>query len=104
MLTNIYIDGFNLYHRAVKDTAYKWLDLRRLAAELFPSDEIQRVHYFTSRLIARPNKPKDRAPPVELREAATRVIRIRKSHLKGCQLDPVVYDANGAAHKPAEWA
>ena len=197
LLTNVYVDGFNLYHRAVEDTPYKWLDLRRLAKELFPSDEIQRIHYFTSRLVARPNRPKAveegqqarqnayiralgtvrgvsvhygnylivngkrspekktdvnlatrlvadgfkrdyeqaaivsqdtdfvaaiacvrdeiglpivlvnpdyyKEPLYELREAATRVIRIRKSHLEACQLEPVVYDANGAVRKPAEW-
>ena len=198
LLTNIYIDGFNLYHRAVQNTPYKWLDLRRLAEQLFPNDEVQRIHYFTSRLVVRPNKPrgleegrqarqnayiraletirgvsihygnylmldgkrspekksdvnlavrlvadgfkrdyeqaaivskdtdfvaaiacvrdeiglpvvlvnpdwKNEETPNELREAATRVIRIRKSRLQTCQISPVVYDANGTVHKPTEW-
>ncbi len=30
MRTNIYIDGFNLYYGALKDTPYKWLDLKAL--------------------------------------------------------------------------
>ena len=29
-LTNIYIDGFNLYYLAVRGTAYKWLDPAKL--------------------------------------------------------------------------
>ena len=36
MITNLYIDGFNLYYRALKDTPFRWLDLRRLAETLFP--------------------------------------------------------------------
>ena len=54
MITNLYIDGFNLYYRALKDTPFRWLDLRRLAEILFPEDAINRVCYFTARLDARP--------------------------------------------------
>lgn len=31
MITNIYVDGFNLYYRALKYTPFRWLDLRKLA-------------------------------------------------------------------------
>ena len=48
MITNLYIDGFNLYYRALKDTPLRWLDLRKLAEALFPQDEINRVCYFTA--------------------------------------------------------
>ena len=50
MLTNIYIDGFNLYYATLKGTAYKWLDVRRLAAVLFPEERVKEVYYFTARL------------------------------------------------------
>ena len=30
MRTIVYVDGFNLYYRAVKDTPWKWLDLLAL--------------------------------------------------------------------------
>ena len=61
MITNVYIDGFNLYYRALKDTPYRWLDLRKLAETVFPQDDIHRVCYFTARLDARPgnlNQPR----------------------------------------------
>ena len=48
LLTNIYYDGFNLYHRALKGTEFKWLDLRKLAEALFPNDVIQQICYFTA--------------------------------------------------------
>ena len=57
LITNIYIDGFNLYYRALKDTPFRWLDLRKLAETLFPRDTIDHVCYFTARLDARPNNP-----------------------------------------------
>jgi len=37
MRTSVYIDGFNLYYRAIKGTAFKWLDLKRLATLLLPA-------------------------------------------------------------------
>lgn len=57
MVTNVYIDGFNLYYRALKGTPFKWLDLRKLAETLFPHDTIHKVCYFTARLDARPDDP-----------------------------------------------
>ncbi len=60
MLTNVYIDGFNLYYRALKDTPFRWLDLRKLAETLFPQDTIHRVSYFTARLDTRPGNPSQR--------------------------------------------
>ena len=57
MITNLYIDGFNLYYRALRDTPFRWLDLRKLAETLFPQDTIHRVCYFTARLDSRPGNP-----------------------------------------------
>ena len=57
MITNFYIDGFNLYYRALRDTPFRWLDLRRLAETLFPGDEVQRVCYFTALLNRRDDNP-----------------------------------------------
>ena len=57
LLTNIYIDGFNLYHRALKGTEFRWLDLRKLAETLFPGDVIQLICYFTALVNPRPGNP-----------------------------------------------
>lgn len=57
MITNFYVDGFNLYYRALKDTPFRWLDLLKLAETLFPDDEIRRVRYFTALLNQRPDNP-----------------------------------------------
>ena len=57
LLTNVYIDGFNLYYRALKDTPFRWPDLWKLAEILFPQDAINRVCYFTALLDTRPTTP-----------------------------------------------
>ena len=61
MITNLYIDGFNLYNRAVKNTPLKWLDLRALAETLFPDDDIRRICYFTAVVRSRPTDPQQKA-------------------------------------------
>jgi uncharacterized LabA/DUF88 family protein len=46
---NVYIDGFNLYYRAVKGTAYKWLDLAGLASAYAPAGyTIKQIRYYTA--------------------------------------------------------
>ena len=55
LITNLYIDGFNLYYRALRGTPFKWLDLQQLAENLFPEDTINSICYFTALLEARPH-------------------------------------------------
>lgn len=52
--TFVYIDGFNLYYRAVRGTPHKWLDIAALsAASLPPTCVIQRVNYYTAHISGR---------------------------------------------------
>ena len=56
--TNIYVDGFNLYYGALRNSRYKWLNLRRLGELLLrPDNEIIQIKYFTARVKARPSEP-----------------------------------------------
>jgi uncharacterized LabA/DUF88 family protein len=55
--TFVYVDGFNLYYGAVKDTALKWLNIRRLCELLLPGYSIERIKYFTARVSARKDDP-----------------------------------------------
>jgi uncharacterized LabA/DUF88 family protein len=49
MRTIIYIDGFNFYYRAVKNTPYKWLDFKSLFEKLLSkNNKITRIKYFTA--------------------------------------------------------
>lgn len=45
---NIYIDGFNLYYGALKNTPYRWLDLAKLCRIMMPHDIIVQIKYFTA--------------------------------------------------------
>lgn len=61
MRTIIYVDGFNLYYRALKNTPYKWLNLRALFSEMLKSEnEIVAIKYFTANVSGRddPEQPR----------------------------------------------
>ena len=60
MRTFIYIDGFNFYYGAVKDTPYKWLDFKKLFEYLTdPSHQIISIKYFTAKVTGKidPDQP-----------------------------------------------
>lgn len=57
MKTYIYVDGFNLYYRAVKRTPHKWLNIDTLCRLLLPKATIQQINYYTARVTARPHDP-----------------------------------------------
>jgi uncharacterized LabA/DUF88 family protein len=55
--TYVYVDGFNLYYRAVRNTPHKWLDLVRLCRLILnPENKIQRLRYFTADVSGRRDK------------------------------------------------
>lgn len=50
-VTYVYVDGFNLYHRALKDTPYKWLNLKTMCSQtLAAHNNVVRIKYFTARV------------------------------------------------------
>jgi uncharacterized LabA/DUF88 family protein len=57
----VYIDGFNLYYRALAKTPYKWLDLYQLTQTVLdPADDIIAIKYYTARVSGRadPDQPR----------------------------------------------
>ena len=52
----MYVDAFNLYY-GIRNTPYKWLNLRSLAEKLVPKHQVNRIRYFTARLQPRLNDP-----------------------------------------------
>ena len=55
-ITNVYIDGFNLYYGCLRRTPFRWLDVSRLSSLLLPRDHrIHRIRYFTARVSKRPD-------------------------------------------------
>ena len=57
MVLNVYVDAFNLYYGCLKETEYKWLNLRAFCEASFPADQISRIRYFTARIPANPHDP-----------------------------------------------
>ncbi len=79
MRTFIYIDGFNLYYRALKGTTYKWLDLNKLFCNLLSDDnQIECIKYFTTRV----NGRTDKSAPVRQKT----YIRALKAHIPNIEV------------------
>ena len=58
MRTTIYIDGFNLYYGCLKNTPYKWLNVKALVEKLLSSQHIiSEIKYFTARVSSKPKQP-----------------------------------------------
>jgi uncharacterized LabA/DUF88 family protein len=59
--TIVYIDGFNLYYRALRGTPHKWLDIAAMSAAALPHDcQIERINYYTAHISGRvdPDAPR----------------------------------------------
>ena len=54
MRARVYIDGFNLYYRALKGTPNKWLDIVALSHAVMPAGSaIEAVNYYAARVSGR---------------------------------------------------
>ncbi|MBL4845833.1 MAG: NYN domain-containing protein [Planctomycetes bacterium] len=57
-VTNVYVDGFNLYYGALKGTEFRWLDVYSLLEVVLGArHQINRVRYFTANVSGRPEDP-----------------------------------------------
>lgn len=62
MRTVVYVDGFNLYYRALKNTRHKWLNLYSVCEAALPKTcSIAAINYYTARVSGgrNPDSPKD---------------------------------------------
>lgn len=81
MKTIVYVDGFNLYYGALKDTPYKWLDIPALCRILLPQHDVIRIKYFTARIRSRTTDPDQSARQyVYLRALQTQGIQLIFGH------------------------
>jgi hypothetical protein len=57
-VTNVYIDGLNLYYGCLRGSPNRWLDLGTFVRLLLPSSHaIHRIRYYTARVSALPHDP-----------------------------------------------
>lgn len=68
---NYYVDGFNLFRRALEHGPNRWLDLSALFRAVFPDNEIHRIRYFTSWLSGSSNPGKLERQALYLRALET---------------------------------
>ena len=56
---HIYIDGFNLYYGAVRETSYKWHDVVALGKHFLKGCNVQKTKYFTAKVseMGDPDRP-----------------------------------------------
>lgn len=52
-----YVDGFNLYFRAIQGTPFKWLNVATLVERKFHEDDVVQVRYFTAPIKPVPDDP-----------------------------------------------
>lgn len=55
--TTLYVDGFNLYYGAVKNTRLKWVNVVALAEAVLPGLQVTRTRYFTAMVKSGPSDP-----------------------------------------------
>ncbi len=61
MRVYVYVDGFNIYYRALRGTPHKWLNLAALSQSLLdPADTVDQIRYFTARV--KPRTPASDSP------------------------------------------
>ncbi|OIO05364.1 MAG: hypothetical protein AUJ52_13795 [Elusimicrobia bacterium CG1_02_63_36] len=89
--TNVYIDVFNLYFGALKESRHKWLNLAEFCRKLLP----RKVGVINPQLHGHPSKP--------LIQNATFFRQLRASILASCQFPSPLTDATGTFHKPPSW-
>jgi len=97
----VYVDGFNLYRRALIGGPHKWLDLQAMAENLLEGFEIARVRYFTALVKPQPHDPwAPQRQQVYLRALRTNPridihlgqFRIDRRHMP---VHPLTYDDDG---------
>lgn len=70
--TIVYIDGFNLYYRALKGTPHKWLDIEAMSRAALPHTcAIERINYYTAHISGRVDAGAPRRQHAYLRAIAT---------------------------------
>jgi uncharacterized LabA/DUF88 family protein len=53
----VYVDGFNLYYGALRRTRFKWLDIEKLCRLILKNTPIDKIKYFTARVVPRSSDP-----------------------------------------------
>src|SRR5215204_1951290 len=70
--TYVYVDGFNLYYRALKGTPFKWINLKMLCdLSLGSGFNVAKIRYFTARVSANTDPDQPRRQQLYLKALGT---------------------------------
>jgi uncharacterized LabA/DUF88 family protein len=70
--TCVYIDGFNLYYRALRGTPHRWLDVAAMARAVLPADyTVEKIKYYTAHVSGRADPDAPRRQHAYLRALET---------------------------------
>lgn len=103
MTTTIYIDGFNFYYGALRNTFYRWLNPEALCQLLLPRNTIAQIRYFTALVSARPNDP-DQPVRQQLYLRALRTLPTVSIHLGHFLTHPVTMALDVPPGQPQRYA
>ncbi|MCK9362108.1 MAG: NYN domain-containing protein [Syntrophales bacterium] len=95
--TYVYIDGFNLYYRAVKGTPYKWLDLKTMIAHLLgPQHNITAIKYYTALVSGRldPHQPIRQKTYIRALETYIPEISVHYGHFLSHEVSAPIANSN----------
>lgn len=95
--TSVYIDGFNLYHRSLRGTPYKWLDFKKLLSKILPPNcNVTCIKYFTANVadLGDPSRPQRQATYIQALEAFIPEIEVVYGQFKSHPLWLPVADRN----------
>lgn len=53
--THVYVDGFNLYKRALEKGPYKWLDIGKMCDLILKGFDVSKIYYFTANVKSPPH-------------------------------------------------
>jgi 6-hydroxy-3-succinoylpyridine 3-monooxygenase len=99
----VYIDGFNFYYGAVKDTPHKWLNLQKYFELLRQDDDIQKIWYFTAKVsgsqLARQEIYFDALSTLPLIDIVFGLYKLKKLH---CRIKDCGYQGNKSYKVPEE--
>ncbi len=96
--TIVYVDGFNLYYRRLKDTPYKWLDLYKLFTLALPKNDVVAVKYYTANVSAHidPAAPLRQQIYLDALETLEPLVQIIKGNfMSSPKFMPVILNAKG---------
>jgi uncharacterized LabA/DUF88 family protein len=67
----VYVDGFNLFFRALRRTSFKWLNIQSLSEQILPQFDVIKVNYYTAKIRSRDDPEKSLRHETYLRALRT---------------------------------